>query len=201
MKYLISHIVLLLTLSSCGLSQGHGSHNKIENNQSSTVKVENIKSGEITNFPAVGFKVVYKDTISYPLKKVFPLFEPQGRSLLYENWDPTILREGNNESLKGQILFSKYDEMDVMLTVTEYDPEIGHIQYLVIWDDFELQRIDINCVNGNTENSTEITWIEHNAGLYEKGVPLVSMFVEEGFLVKAVQRYIENVKTQLNNGN
>lgn len=200
MKYIVSLIASLLILYSCEHSQGNVSHNKMDSDDHSTLKeVKDIKSEAVTNFPVVGFKVVYKDTISFSVEKVFPLFEPKGRPLLYDNWNPTVLREGKNDSLEGQVLFSKYDDLDVMLTVTKYNPENGHIQYLVIWDDFEIQRIDINCTQGETVNSTIITWVEHNAGLYEKGVPLVSMFVQEGYLIKVVKNYINNIKMQLSN--
>ena len=184
-------------------SNGHGSHSSSHGNESSKSEIEKIESLEsesVESFPTVGFKAVYKDTIAYPVKDVFPLFKPQGRNLLYPNWNPTVLRKGENGTVKGQVLFSKYDELDVMLTVADYNPEKGHIQYLVVWDDFEIQRIDIYCTKSKTENTTEITWVEYNAGLYEKGVPLVSMFVEEGYLVKVVKRYISNIENQLKNG-
>ena len=44
----------------------------------------------------------------------------------------------------------------------------------VLWDDFELQRIDIRCEQGETENSTKFTWSERNAGIHENGVSMVS---------------------------
>ena len=183
--------------------KGHGSHTTTHNNHTSKSEqknIENLESESVESFPTVGFKAVYKDTIAYPVKDVFPLFEPQGRNLLYPNWNPTELRKGENGTVKGQVLFSKYDDLDVMLTVTDYNLEKGHIRYLVVWDDFEIQRIDIYCTKGETENSTAITWLEYNAGLYEKGVPLVSMFVEKGYLVKVVKRYIDNIENQLKNG-
>ena len=200
MKNILTLVLATLLVTGCNgqhhNGKGHGSHNE----QSNQKKIENLKSESVESFPTVGFKVVYKDTIPYSIKDVFPLFEPQGRHLLYENWNPTLLKEGKNGTLEGQILFSKYDNLDVMLTVTEYNLEKGHIQYLAVWDDFEIQRIDIYCSKGETENSTAITWLEHNAGLYEKGVPLVSMFTKEGHLVKAVKRYISNIENKLKNG-
>jgi hypothetical protein len=125
------------------------------------------------------------------------LFESDGRNLLYENWDPTELKPGQNGTLKGQVLFSNYEEMDVMLTVREHHPEDGHIQYLVIWDDFEFQRIDIYCTSIDDGKSTHVKWVEHNAGLYEKGTPLVTMFCTEGYQEMVVQRYYDNVKKKL----
>lgn len=183
--------------------KGHGTHSSTHNNHfpnSPQENDENLESETVETFPTVGFKAVYKDTIQFSVKDVFPLFEPQGRNLLYPNWNPTELRKGENGTIKGQVLFSKYDDLDVMLTVTDYNPKKGHIQYLVVWDDFEIQRIDINCTKGKTENTTEITWLEYNAGLYDKGTPLVSKFVEEGYLFKVVKRYITNIENQLKNG-
>lgn len=207
MKNTATFILVLLLVTSCNgqhhNSKGHGSHSSSHNSHSSESEQENIKnlkSKSIETFPTVGFKVVYKDTIPYSAKEVFPLFEPQGRNLLYPNWKPIELRKGENGTVKGQVLFSKYDELDVMLTVTDYNSKNGHIQYLVVWDDFEIQRIDIYCTQGETENLTEITWLEYNAGLYKKGTPLVSKFVEDGYLFKVVDRYISNIKSQLKNG-
>lgn len=202
MKYLIFFTVFLISFSSCGHSQGHGhaSHGNKHGDYHSIENAEdlkNLKTGSLTNFPVVGFRKVHEEIIPYPVEKVFPLFEPQGRPLLYSKWKPTVLREGENGSLKGHTEFSMYDDLSVFLTVTKHNSEKGHIQYLVIWDDFEIQRIDIFCTKGEKDNSTKITWVEHNAGLYEKGVSLVSMFVEEGYLAKVVERYITNVEKKL----
>ncbi|CAL2101636.1 hypothetical protein [Tenacibaculum sp. 190130A14a] len=190
MKNLILAVAMLVGLTSCG-QHGHGSFAS-ETNANSLAQP--------TNFPTVGFKKEYQETIEFPVAKVFPLFEPQGRSLLYSKWNPILLKEGEDGSLKGRIEFSKYDDLDVFLKVTKYNPKKGHIQYFITWDDFEVQRIDIFCTPGEKENTTKIRWIEYNAGLYEKGEKLVSMFVKKGYLVKVVQRYINNIKKQLENG-
>ena len=207
MKNIITLIFVSLLVTGCNgqhhNGKGHGSHSSSHNShlsESEQHNIEHLKSESVETFPTVGFKAVYKDTVPYSVKDVFPLFKPQGRNLLYPNWNPTELRKGENGTVKGQVLFSKYDNLDVMLTVTDYNPEKGHIQYLVVWDDFEIQRIDIYCTEGETENTTEITWLEYNAGLYEKGTPLVSKFVKEGYLFKVVDRYITNIKNQLENG-
>jgi len=197
MKFLILILALALTLTSC--QQKHGHIHEAKSSSDSAAKYDGMSSDSIATFPTVGYIKVHEETINFPVEKVFPLFEPQGRTLLYKNWNPTVLREGINGSLKGQVLFSKNDDLDVMLTVREYNPEKGHIQYLVVWDDFEIQRIDIYCTQAETENSTIVKWVEHNAGLYEKGIPLVKMFVEEGHLDKAVERYVKNIKKQLKN--
>lgn len=177
-----------------GHNHSHGKH-ATDSKKATSKSNKEIKS--IENFPAVAFKKVHEEMIPFPVEKVFPLFEPQGRNLLYKNWDPVVLRKGENGSLKGQVEFSKYDELDVMLTVREYNPQEGHIQYFVVWDDFEIQRIDIYCKPGEKENTTKMTWIEHNAGLYEKGEYLMSMFVKDGHLDKVVERYVNNIKHKL----
>ena len=153
----------------------------------------------VEKFPAVTFKKVHKAVIPFSVERVFPLFEPQGRQLLYKNWKPTLLKKGEHGSLKGQVEYSKYDALDVLLTVREYNPDKGHIQYLVVWDDFEIQRIDIYCKAIEEDNTTQLTWMEHNAGLYEKGAHLVRKFVTEGYLDKAVERYVSNIKKHLEN--
>ena len=199
MKYFISLILFTFSIFSCG--QRHDSHGGTHDMHHG-VKDESSKKVEVSPsdaFPVIGYKKVHEEIIPFPIEKVFPLFEPKGRSLLYKNWDPVVLRQGTNESLKGHIEFSKFDDLNVFLTVTKHDPENYHIQYLVVWDDFEIQRIDISCIPEEDEKSTKITWVEHNAGLYEKGVSLVGMFVEEGYLVKVVKRYINNIEKQLAN--
>ena len=190
MKNLIALIFAALLVTGCNgrhhNGKGHRSHTSLHNNhslESEQDNIENIESETIESFPTVGFKAIYIDTIQYSVKDVFPLLEPQGRNLLYPNWNPTELRKGENGTIKGQVLFSKYDDLNVMLTVTDYNPEKGHIQYLVVWDDFEIQRIDIYCTKGETENTTEITWLEYNAGLYKKGTPLVQQICGRGLSV------------------
>lgn len=198
MKNLIFLALLLISFSSCG-QHGHGTSHGSHSEKSKTTLSTDTQSKSLTNFPTVGFKKIHEETIPYPVDKVFPLFEPQGRPLLYSKWKPTVLRKGENGSLKGHVEFSKYDSLDVLLTVTEYNPKEGYIQYLVVWDDFEIQRIDIYCKQGEKKNSTKVTWVEYNAGLYEKGVSLVSMFVKEGYLVKVVERYIKGIENRLQN--
>lgn len=200
MKYLLSTVVLISIISSCEHSGDTNSKERIGHVMfEGQEEIDDGRSGPATKFPVIGFKKVHEDTIPYPVEKVFPMFEPQGRHLLYENWEPTVLKEGQEGSLIGQIEFSKYDKLDVLLKVTKHNPEKGHIQYLAVWDDFEIQRIDIFCRPGIVENTTELKWIEHNVGLYKKGVSLVSKFVEEGYLVEAIERYTSNIEKYLTN--
>ena len=204
MKRLLIISALLINLSACGQHQGHGhdGHGDYDGHHGHQTE-DNISipdPGPPVEFPVVGFRKTHTESIPFPVDQVFPFFEPQGRPLLYEKWDPTVLKTGENNSLKGHVEFSKYDDLDVFLTVTEYDRQAGHIQYMVIWDDFEIQRIDIYCNPGDEPNSTQVTWDEHNAGLYDKGVSLVTMFVEGGYLVKVVERYLNNVEKQLAHG-
>lgn len=194
MKVLI-FITTLALFTACDLHHGHD--NTEHDETKATEKFEPTHSDSVVTFPTIGYVKTHEEIIEFPVEQVFPLFEPQGRVLLYDNWNPTILKEGDNGTLTGMVIYSKYDNLDVMLTVREYHPEKGHIQYLVVWDDFEIQRIDIYCTSIENGNSTNVKWVEHNAGLYEKGIPLVKMFVEEGFLVKAVQRYTTNVSEKL----
>ena len=83
--------------------------------------------------------------------------------------------------------------------MTEHQPKIGYLQYLVLWDDFELQRIDITCKPGEFENSTKVIWSERNAGIHENGVSMVSGFVEGGKLKDVVDRYSREVEKYLQN--
>lgn len=197
MKNLILSLVLFTSLISCG-QHGHEHGNNGHEHHSGS-DISESKTEEKNSFPTVGFIKTHEETIPFSIEKVFPLFEPQGRKLLYNKWNPTVLRKGNKDSLKGHVEFSKYDDLDVMLTVTKHNPNEGHIQYLVVWDDFEIQRIDIFCEEGENKNTTKVKWIEYNAGLYKKGVSLVSMFVNEGYLIKVVERYINNIQSELEN--
>lgn len=196
MKYIISIIVFIGLISSC--EQKSNADNKVnKGNESQNIQKELDET--TSNFPVIGFKKIHEKTIPFPIEKVFPLFEPQGRHLLYDNWKPTTLKEGKEGSLIGRIEFSKYNDLDVLLKVTKHNPNKGHIQYLAVWDDFEIQRIDIFCKKGIDKNTTELKWVEHNSGLYEKGVSLVNKFVLEGHLEEAVERYSNNIEMQLNN--
>ncbi len=201
MKNFLFLSMLLLFLCACGHGQEHGAHNHhgpLDTTVDEKLQ-DNEKSGEATTFPTVGYRKVYERSIPFPVEKVFPLIEPQGRSLLYEKWKPTVLREGKGETLKGHVEFSTDGELDVFLTVTEHNPADKHIQYLIVWGDFEIQRIDIYCSPGQNQNTTRLTWVEYNAGLYKKGVTLVGKFVEEGYLIKVVERYLSNIIEHLTN--
>lgn len=194
MKYLLSIMMIVLLISSCKDNTKSIHENR---NTEANRNLDERKADLNSKFPTIGFKKIHEEIIPFPVEEVFPLFEPNGRYLLYDNWEPTVLKKGENGSLIGQIEFSKYDHLDVILKITEHNPEKGHIQYLAVWDDFEIQRIDIFCERGIEENTTNLKWIEHNAGLYEKGVSLVSKFVEEGYLVQAVERYTNNIEMHL----
>ena len=214
MKNIVILILTVMLITSCDQhdeKKGHKADKEVHKHHDHTeynrdAHLSHIEDTEIdfdstSTFPAVGYLKTHVDTILYPIKDVFPLFEPKGRNLLYENWSPVVLHEGQNGTLEGQVLFSKYDDLDVMLTVRKYKPKDGYIQYLVIWDDFEIQKIDIYCESISEGRYTKVKWVEHNAGLYEKGTRLVKMFVTEGYLVKGVQRYFDNVKKTLSRVN
>ena len=91
------------------------------------------------------------------------------------------------------------DGLEVFLTVTEYSESDKHIQYLVQWGDFELQRIDITAQKGTTQESTKVFWTERNAGMHENGVFLVSQFIEGGHMIEVVERYARGIEEYLKN--
>ena len=154
-------------------------------------------NGDYTNFPTVGWEQTVEVNIPHPSEEVCPLFEPSGRFLVYKWWNPaTTLRQPNGDNLEGLVTVSNTHGHDIVLMVTEHDPDEGTMQYLVLWDDFELQRIDISCT-ANDNNSTKVVWLERNAGIHENGVSMVSSFVEKGHLVNVVNRYAERVDEYL----
>ena len=125
------------------------------------------------------------------------MFLPDGRHLIYSWWNPTVLRTAKGKTLKGLVTVSNMHSLVIYLVVTEHEPEQGHIQYLVLWDDFELQRIDITCVEGKTKESTRVVWRERNAGLHQNGVSMVTQFVEGGHLKGVVERYAKAAEEYL----
>lgn len=89
MKYFISAIMILSFMSSCKHSH------ELEKEKNSIKKQENIedvKSDSVSKFPVIGFKKVHEEIIPFSVEKVFPMFEPGGRHLLYDNWEPTVLK-------------------------------------------------------------------------------------------------------------
>ena len=155
--------------------------------------------GETAKFPTVGFEETHKVNIPYSTEEVCPLFEPSGRHLIYKWWETTTLRKPQGDTLKGLMTVSGVSDHEIFLLVTQHEPEDGYMQYLVLWDDFELQRIDITCVEGRNKASTEVTWTERNAGLHERGVSIVSDFVEGGNLKAVVERYAEKAEKYIRN--
>lgn len=169
----------------------------------STLKAK--KQADPVNFPTVGFKQTVVANIPFAVEKVAPLFEPAGRTLLYDWWKPTVIREENESSLNNLFTVSQVDGIEVFLAVQKHEADKNYLQYIVLWGDFELQRIDITCEQGATANETKVTWTEWNAGFHSNGVSMVTQFVTSGVLSESVERYAKNVEAQLNghgtNGN
>lgn len=172
-----------------GSDDVHGTHGSDDTQASS-------EGGEGL-FPTVGFEERAEVTVPFVSTEVCPLFEPAGRFLMYDWWEPTILREAEGETLKGLIMAARGFDLDILLVVTEHAPSDGRLQYIVLWGDFELQRIDITCVEGKTANSTNVVWNERNAGMHENGVSMVTDFVEGGNIRKVVERYAQNATKYL----
>lgn len=150
-------------------------------------------------FSTVGFEEHYEVTVPFSNTKVCPLFEPAGRFLMYDWWNPTVLREAEEESLEGLIVTTEVADhgVEVLLTVTRHAPDEGRLQYIVLWGDFELQRIDITCAEGETADSTKVVWHERNAGIHENGVSMVTHFIETGGVGHVVERYAQNATKYL----
>ena len=173
-----------------GSNASHGSDAK----QAETSQPTEIGAGQ---FPTVGFEERIDVAIPFSSTEVCPLFEPAGRFLMYDWWEPTVLRDAEGETLEGLLMAARGFNLDILLEVTEHIPDEGQIQYIVLWDDFELQRIDITCVAGETADSTNIVWNERNAGLHANGVSLVTAFVEGGNIGALVERYAQNATQYL----
>ena len=205
MKYLTGIICGLgfgLAAASCfafvSSQQGHGSHGSQEAHGSHDEQTRIPKAGKKKKkFPTVGFEERHEVTIPFPTGDVCPLFEPEGRNLIYSWWNPTVLREPEGKTLKGLVTVSEMSSHEIYLIVTEHNPEQGHLQYLVLWDDFELQKIDITCEEGRTKQTTKVIWNERNAGLHKNGVSMVSKFVKGGHLKAVVERYAQQAEKYL----
>ena len=150
-------------------------------------------------FPTVGFEESYTTTVDFAPDDVCPLFEPSGRFLLYDDWDDVVLREPQGDTLQGRVSSSQSFGLDVLVIVTDHRPDDGVLEYVALWDDFEVQRITITCVEGDSPDSTSVTWDERNAGLHEEGVPLVTQFIEAGAVQTLVENYAANVAAYLQN--
>ena len=206
---LASTVLLIVGCSSGGLHGGNaGSHGSEAGSHGSEAGShashgsdgEQAGTSQLTGegqFPTVGFEERYETTVPFSSTEVCPLFEPAGRFLMYDWWDPTILREAEGETLEGLLMAARGFDLDILLTVTEHAPDEGQIQYVVLWDDFELQRIDITCVEGETADSTRVVWNERNAGIHENGGSLVTAFVEGGNIATIVEGYAQNVTQYL----
>lgn len=182
-------------IASCSTTDPHGNGNGGEGHSETS---QSSATGE-GQFPTVGFEERAEVTIPFSVAEVCPLFEPAGRSMLYDWWKPNILRTAEGETLEGLIMVTEVSGLEVLLTVTRHTPDTSQIQYIVLWGDFELQRIDIACVEGETEDSTIVVWNERNAGIHENGVSMVTSFVEGGNIQSNLDRYGQNVTQYLQN--
>jgi hypothetical protein len=96
------------------------------------MKLQNelIENRPPTNFETIGFEQTHEVEIPFTVDKVFPLYKPENRNLVYSWWNPTILRDGNEGTPEGQVSVSRADpngDLDVSLTVTEYNQDKKHI--------------------------------------------------------------------------
>ncbi|MEM7119136.1 MAG: hypothetical protein AAF614_42355 [Chloroflexota bacterium] len=173
---------------------GQASHGSSHDQQAETSPLTSASEGQ---FPTVGFEERAEVMIPFSVTEVCPLFEPAGRFLLYDWWEPTILREAEGASLAGLIMITEVSGVEVLLTVTQHAPDAGQLQYIVLWGDFELQRIDITCQEGDTADSTIVVWNERNAGIHENGVSMVTTFVQGGNIQANLERYGQNVTQYL----
>lgn len=192
----IAAVVLALAIAATGCgSDLHSGDSSAEGHEPSEVAVE-VADGQ---FPTVGFEVIEETTVAFAPSEVCPLYEPSGRFLLYDDWDPTVLREADGDTLVGQITTSLSFGLEVILTVTDHAPEQGRIQYVALWDDFEVQRIDIACSAGDSPDSTTVVWTERNAGLHENGTSMVTTFIEAGGVRINADNYANNIAEYLEN--
>jgi len=201
-------VLLALVASACG-SDLHGGDSAAHDDQDSHPEESSDAEGhggsdpapdvEDGQFPTVGFEVVYETSVEFAPSDVCPLYEPSGRFLLYDDWDPTVLREAEGDTLVGLITTSLSFGLEVILTVTEHAPDEGRIQYVALWDDFEVQRIDISCTEGSTPDSTTVVWTERNAGLHEDGTSMVTTFIEAGGVGINAENYSRNISEYLAN--
>jgi hypothetical protein len=160
-------------------------------------KTHTESSQKIGKYPTVGLEERIEGVISFSVAKVCPLFEPAGRFLMYDWWNPTILQPAKGDTLEGLIMSDRGFNLDILLKVTKHNPAQGIIEYIVLWNDFELQRINISCVEGETPNSTKIVWNEENSGLYKNGSAAVNMYVSGGHLRNNVENYLKNATKKL----
>lgn len=188
-------------------TSSHGSSEETHGNESSagTHDSEESTHAEVSQstatgqgqFPTIGLEERVEATIPFSIMEVCPLFEPAGRFLMYDWWNPTILQEAQGETLEGLIMSDHGFGLDTLLKVTKHSPDEGSIQYIVLWGDFELQRIDITCVEGDTADSTKVVWNEQNTGMYENGASVVTTYVTGGHLRNNVENYTQNATKYL----
>lgn len=195
---------LIITLVGCSTENLHGDkmNNKNHTATHTSGDGEHIADSQSSttsegHFPTIGLEERVETTIPFPVAQVCPLYEPAGRFLMYEWWDPIILQEAEGDTLEGLIMSSYDFSVETLLKVTKHAPEEGHIQYIVLWGDFELQRIDITCLEGDTSDSTTVIWNEQNSGMYENGASAVKTYVTAGALRDNVEKYAQNATRYL----
>ena len=91
-------------------SSNEGTHSSGTSEHTETS--QSTKLGE-NQFPTVGLEERVESTIPFPVADVCPLYEPMGRFLMYEWWDPIILQEAEGDTLDGLIMSGAIVKSDI----------------------------------------------------------------------------------------
>ena len=87
----------------------------------------------------------------------------------------------------------------IILTVHDHEPGVQDwkIYYSVLWGDYELQQIRIQCKSAR-DGGTKVVWMEQIAGFGSHGVGPVSEFVQSKYLESRVFTYRNAIEAVLN---
>jgi hypothetical protein len=148
----------------------------------------------MNDFKTVAFFRKVELFFNHPCETVNPFFDPKWRNLLYPWWQPEILTPPVGPGLAGLVQRVIPPSLNagkgIILSVHDHkhNSQDWQIYYSVIWGDYELQQIQINC-SPNTSGGTDAVWTEKIAGFGSHGVKPVSEFVKTKTLESRVNTY------------
>jgi hypothetical protein len=146
----------------------------------------------MNDFKTIAFSRKVELSFSHPCEIVSPFFDPKWRNLLYQWWRPEILAPPIGPGLTGLVQRVTPPSLSagsgIILSVHDHNQQDWQIYYSVVWGDYELQQIRINC-SPNTSGGTDAVWTEKIAGFGSHGVKPVSEFVNTKTLESRVNTY------------
>jgi hypothetical protein len=126
--------------------------------------------------------------LDMPLKRAFPLFEPEGERAWAKGWDPKYVHPANGKTEQGMVFTTSHGGEDTIWMMNRYEPAAGIVEYARVTPGSRVATVLVQCAAIDA-GRTRVTVIYVFTGLSEGGNAIVRRMDDEAYRV-----YIESWK-------